>query len=65
VSLWMVALPSFLIHSLKYLLAAGSVALTAMMIVKIATTRSILPGNGVSKFWTPGSPPHYDLANRP
>lgn len=64
VSLWMVAWPPFVINWTKFPLALGSIALLALMLVKVVTTRSILPTQGVGSVWTPGSPPRYDLLNK-
>lgn len=65
VSLWMVALPAMVINSLKYLLSFGSFGLLALMLVKMVTTKSILPSDGARGLWSPGLPPHYNLTPKP
>jgi NADH-quinone oxidoreductase subunit H len=64
VSLWMVAVPAVVMNVLKYVLAIGSVGLLALMIVKIATTFTKLPSEGVRGVWTPGAAPHYELLKK-
>ena len=36
----------------------------AWMVVKVVTTNTKLPSEGV-RLWTPGAPPHYDLTAKP
>jgi NADH-quinone oxidoreductase subunit H len=64
VSLWMVSIPGFVAHNLKYLLAAASIAAFVAFLVKATTTTTPLPFENVGDRMSAGQAPRYGALTR-
>jgi len=64
VSAWHVAMPTEVISYLRYALGIGCVALLALLVVRLASTRSILPAGGVPTAWNVGGGTGNESARR-
>jgi NADH-quinone oxidoreductase subunit H len=56
VSFWQVVMPGSVLAYLKYVAAAVCLALVALLLFKVWTTRSRLPFAGVTPLWRPAAP---------